>query len=417
MRPTDLYAAATDDHYGADRAETDPRGFAPVSPDDPAVHRIPRQRSRPEPDPWEPGSDPGDPDALARRRPARARAAGTDRAAPRAGAPDGRAAARRRRATGRPPEPAATDRRAPTAHRDAAAGNPPDGGDVRDGRQRPDVGDRLHAADPLDAREPLDRPGPRTGRRPAADRTRTDRTTSDRTRTATDRTGTGRTRTARAADSRPRRPARPRTSDQGGDPAAADPATATATAVAPDGTAWLAPGPRVRTVLVPVAVGTLVAVALGAWARQHDPTGVAVNLAGFSSGAAVKTWLASMALLLGLAQGWTAMVLHGRFGPGPTPLVRGVHRWSGRLAVLITVPVAVQCLYALGWSGATPRTLLHSLLGCAFYGAFVTKMLLLHRRGVPGWAVAVCGGLVLAVLTGIWLTSALWFFGTHGLSF
>ena len=201
------------------------------------------------------------------------------------------------------------------------------------------------------------------------------------------------------------------------------------TAVAPpvpglDGTA---PGPRIATVAVPVAIGSLVAIGLGVWAKTHDPTGVAVNLAGFSSAGVVKTWLGTLALVLALAQLWTGLVMRrgwqpagrvrGSVGSGPTATTAAVHRWLGRLAVLVTVPVAVQCLIALGWSGATPRTLVHSLLGCVFYGAFVTKMLLLNRRGVPGWVIAVAGGVLLAVLTGIWLTSALWFFGTTGLSF
>ncbi|ALE76658.1 hypothetical protein AD006_04160 [Pseudonocardia sp. EC080610-09] len=167
-----------------------------------------------------------------------------------------------------------------------------------------------------------------------------------------------------------------------------------------------------RVVLVAVVVGSLVAVALGVWARQHEPTGVAVNLAGFSSGVAVKAWLGSLALLLALVQGVT-----GRWVLRGSPWTGFVHRWSGRAAVLVTVPVAVQCLYAFGWSGATTSALLHSVLGCAFYGAFVTKMLLLRRPGVPGWVLAVAGGLLLAVLAGIWLTSALWFFTDNGLTF
>ncbi|MET0189368.1 MAG: DUF6529 family protein [Pseudonocardia sediminis] len=177
------------------------------------------------------------------------------------------------------------------------------------------------------------------------------------------------------------------------------------------------PGPRISTLVVPVAIGTLVAVALGVYAREHDPTGVAVNLAGFSGALAVKTWLATAAMALGLVQLWSALVVTGRIGRGATPLIHTLHRWSGRAAVLITVPVAVQCLIALGWSGATPRALAHSLFGCLFYGAFATKMLLLRRRGVPGWAMAVAGGLVFALLTGIWLTSAAWFFGTRGITF
>ncbi|WP_243653476.1 DUF6529 family protein [Pseudonocardia endophytica] len=226
--------------------------------------------------------------------------------------------------------------------------------------------------------------------------------------TAVDRPAGRRPRRRAAAQERPRRARRP----QPERPPHADTLVRTPDELERDGG-----GLRFMTVAVPVAVGSLVAVGIGVWARTSDATGVAVNIAGFSSAGAVKTWLATLALVFALVQLWTAMVMRGRIGSGPGARTAMVHRWSGRIAVLVTVPVAVQCLIAMGWSGATPRTLVHSLLGCLFYGAFVTKMLLLRRRGVPGWVIAVSGGLLLAVLAGIWLTSALWFFGTKGLTF
>lgn len=63
--------------------------------------------------------------------------------------------------------------------------------------------------------------------------------------------------------------------------------------------------------------------------------------------------------------------------------IGGLHRWSGRLAVIVTVTVAVHCLYALGFDGYSPRVLAHSLLGCFCYGVFVTTMLVLTRPGLP----------------------------------
>ena len=60
-----------------------------------------------------------------------------------------------------------------------------------------------------------------------------------------------------------------------------------------------------------------------------------------------------------------------------------LHRWSGRVAVLLTVPVAVHCLYALGFQLGSPRVLVHSLVGCFFYGVFVAKMLVLPRPDAP----------------------------------
>ena len=76
----------------------------------------------------------------------------------------------------------------------------------------------------------------------------------------------------------------------------------------------------------------------------------------------------------------------------------------------ITVPVAVHCLYALGFQTYDTRVLLHSLFGCFFYGAFVVKMLVLTRDDSPKWALPLMGGLVLSGLTALWMTAALWFY-------
>ncbi len=175
-------------------------------------------------------------------------------------------------------------------------------------------------------------------------------------------------------------------------------------------------------VLVAGAVGSLVAVGLGVYGRLHEPTFVAVNIAGFSSGIAAKAWLASVAFLLALVQLWSAAAMYGRVGrrwrqDGAPHWVAGLHRWSGRAAVLVTVPVAVHCLYALGFQDGTLRVLLHSLAGCFLYGVFVTKMLVLQRPHTPRWSLPLLGGLLFTVLTGVWLSSSVWFFTTSGLSF
>jgi hypothetical protein len=41
-----------------------------------------------------------------------------------------------------------------------------------------------------------------------------------------------------------------------------------------------------------------------------------------------------------------------------------VHRWSGRIAILLTVPVIIHCIYALGFGTYSARVLAHSVLGC-----------------------------------------------------
>ncbi|MEJ3746705.1 DUF6529 family protein [Actinomycetes bacterium KLBMP 9797] len=175
---------------------------------------------------------------------------------------------------------------------------------------------------------------------------------------------------------------------------------------------------RATVLLVPLVVGSAVAVALGVYGQLHEPTGIAVNVAGFSSPQTVKVWLATGAILFALVQLFSALVMYGKVSWFPAPSWIGrAHRWSGRIAFLLTIPVAVHCLYALGFQSYDTRVLLHSLVGCVFFGAFTVKMLLLTRRGLAGWVLPVAGGVVFAALTGLWLTSSLWFFTTVGVEF
>lgn len=178
-----------------------------------------------------------------------------------------------------------------------------------------------------------------------------------------------------------------------------------------------APDPAAAALLMIILVGGGVAIALGVYGRLHEPTGFSLNVAGFSGPLAVKVWLTTGAFLLAVVQLISAVVMEGKLrGLLAPPWIRPLHRWSGRIAVLLTVPVAVHCLYALGFQSGTSRVLFHSLLGCFFYGAFTAKMLLLTRRGMPGWSLPLLGGLVFSALFGLWLSSSLWFFTTIGVT-
>jgi Family of unknown function (DUF6529) len=179
-----------------------------------------------------------------------------------------------------------------------------------------------------------------------------------------------------------------------------------------------APSPsveRVTLVLAPLVVGSAVAVALGVYGQLHEPTGIAVSVAGFSSAQTVKVWLATGMFLFALIQLFSALVMYGKIRRIQAPSWIGrAHRWSGRIAFVLSIPVAVHCLYALGFQSYDTRVLLHSLLGCLVFGAFTVKMLLLPKSGLPGWALPLAGGVVFTAFTSIWLTSSLWFFTTFG---
>ena len=175
------------------------------------------------------------------------------------------------------------------------------------------------------------------------------------------------------------------------------------------------PASAASKLLAPLLAGAAVAVSLGVYGSLHEPTGIAVNVAGFSGPQTVKVWLATGAALFGVVQLLSALAMYGRLGFDAPSWTGPLHRWSGRIAFLLTVPVAVHCLYALGMQSGDTRVLVHSLLGCLFFGAFTTKMFVLPKRGLPGWVLPLAGGIVFAGLIGLWLTSSVWFFTTFGI--
>ena len=164
-----------------------------------------------------------------------------------------------------------------------------------------------------------------------------------------------------------------------------------------------------------LVVGAVVSVSLGIYGRTHDPTFESITTFGFSTQLQMKAWLAVIAAALAFVQLVTALRIYGRIGRGtPSRAVSIAHRTSGLLAVLVTLPVAYHCLWSLGFQTYSSRVLIHSLLGCVFYGVFVAKMLTLHIKGAPRWAVPLLGGTTFAVLIGVVATSALWYFAHDG---
>jgi hypothetical protein len=167
--------------------------------------------------------------------------------------------------------------------------------------------------------------------------------------------------------------------------------------------------------LVPVAVGAAVAVGLGVYGREHQPTGRQIEHLFFTGTINLKVWLASAVLTLALVQVLTALWLYGRL-PGVRRVPRRlglVHRTSGVLAFVFAVPVAYACLWSLGFQHSDTRVLVHSIAGCFFFGAFAAKVVVVRSRSLPGAALPVAGGLLFSALVVVWLTSVLWFFEHH----
>jgi hypothetical protein len=175
-----------------------------------------------------------------------------------------------------------------------------------------------------------------------------------------------------------------------------------------------AAGPLVLGV---VLLGTAVAVTLGALgATVGQPRSLPTF--GFSSMQTLKAWLATLVLVLVVLQLTTALWIYGRIpkvGPASRAVHR-VHRASGVVAVVLTLPIAWYCIYAFGFDTSSLRTTAHSILGCVFYGTFVAKMVALRLPCLPHGVVPVLGGVLFTAFVGAWWLSALWWFQAVGWS-
>jgi hypothetical protein len=168
-----------------------------------------------------------------------------------------------------------------------------------------------------------------------------------------------------------------------------------------------------RIPLVAFALGAAVAVLLGVNDRRH-PNSVSPVKLGFDSVIQMKTWLALVVGTLLLGQLLGGLWMYGRLGRPAPSWVGPAHRAAGLLAVLISLPVAYDCLLVFGVQTYQFRVLVHALLGCAVYGALVVKVFAVHSRTAPSWFLPVAGGLLFALFMGTVLTSAVWYSVEYG---
>lgn len=162
-------------------------------------------------------------------------------------------------------------------------------------------------------------------------------------------------------------------------------------------------------------LGLVVAAALAGYAAASPGNGSAILTFGFSAMLPMKAWFTTAAAVLVVVQLTTAAAMWGRWpGRRPPPWAAGVHRWSGTTAFVLTLPVMFHCVWSLGFATYSTRTLVHSLVGCLFYGVFASKMLALRLHRLPGWALPVLGGTLAVLLVVLWFTASLWYFTQPG---
>jgi hypothetical protein len=180
--------------------------------------------------------------------------------------------------------------------------------------------------------------------------------------------------------------------------------------------AALPPRASSAKLLIPALIGAAIAVGIGVYGHVHDPTGKSIFSLVFTKTINMKVWFATAAATFAIFQVVSALFIYGKV-PGARSVPRWLpilHRLSGTVVFLLTLPVAYHCLWALGFQDTTTRVLLHSIAGCLFFGAFAAKVIVVESKSLPGLALPVAGALLFSVLALIWFTSAWWFFNEFG---
>ena len=167
-----------------------------------------------------------------------------------------------------------------------------------------------------------------------------------------------------------------------------------------------------RWLAAPLAAFAIVALTAGLLAH-HDPRSKGYFRLFFEDPIHLKAGFATAVVMLACFQLFTAAWIFRKLPWSKPAWVNPVHRWSGRLAFVLTLPVAYHCIFKLGFQHPSTRVLAHSLFGCAVFGAFASKVTIVRLHNFPRWVLPTAGGLLFAVLVGVWWTSAVWLYGQN----
>lgn len=176
-------------------------------------------------------------------------------------------------------------------------------------------------------------------------------------------------------------------------------------------------GPVRWGLAVALAMGALTTTSIGLLERHMlaSPHPITYFHLFFSDEFYMKAWLTTATLALAAGQLVSASAMYGLFHiTKGSQIYHVAHRWSGRLAMALTLPVAFDCLFQLGVNTPDWRILIHAALGALIYGIFVGKLLIVRLGHAPGWALPIAGSALFLTILGLWYTSAYWLFSLYG---
>ncbi len=144
--------------------------------------------------------------------------------------------------------------------------------------------------------------------------------------------------------------------------------------------------------LTAFAAGAVVALLIGVFGRVHDPTTDGTTTLGFDTVIDMKVVLTAVIGVLVVLQLIGALWIYGKLGIRAPRWLGTAHRVSGSLALLLSVFVGYHCLWALGLEygelhngePVPARAVVHGVLGCVVFGAFVVKIVAVRSKRAAG---------------------------------
>jgi len=119
-------------------------------------------------------------------------------------------------------------------------------------------------------------------------------------------------------------------------------------------------GPNPAWLVLPLVLFALITLTVGLVAGRilQEPYDTPFFHFPFRDVLQMKAWLVTTALVLGCGQLVTAARIYERLRFLPTgPFYHLVHRWSGRAAIVFTLPAAYHRIFMVGFGSETPRVL------------------------------------------------------------
>jgi hypothetical protein len=127
----------------------------------------------------------------------------------------------------------------------------------------------------------------------------------------------------------------------------------------------------------------------------------------------IKAWGSTVVAVLAVSQTWSMEAAMGHLPRGTTSMrtLMRLHRWGGRIAIVLAALVAIFCMVDRGAPSEPSRVAIHVFFAATAFAALAVKLLLIRFRPALAYDVAPWLGRYIAfAFVVVWVSSGLAYF-------